>query len=149
MKKLFITLTLLALSSCTTLSKKECENITWQNEGYKAAIAGERAGDRVNSFKRLCTEKHKVEINSENFISGYKQGLEKYCSKSNLYEKGLKGESYKGICDATATPEVKTSFADGRVKYLEQRVSDLEYEVQRLNSANSDLQSKVNSCNPL
>lgn len=149
MKILFYGILLLSLSSCSTLSKKECEDITWQNEGYKSALKGERAGSEISRFKKLCTDEHNVAINSDNFTSGYKQGLEKYCSKSNLYEKGLNGEEYQGICDATAAPEVKTSFVDGRVKFLEKRVSDLEYEIYRLKNANSDLESKINSCSHL
>lgn len=146
MKKLVLVLSLLALSSCASLSKEDCESINWKNQGYTAAAKGERPTECISRFKKQCTDEYNVKINNNEFVDGYKQGLQVYCSKSNLYQKGLSGDEYKGICDSTATPEVAASFTSGRVKFLENEVSDLEDQVRRLKSEVNDLQSKVNNC---
>lgn len=141
--KYFLYLYFIFLVSCSTFSKEECETMNWEKEGYKAALNGQSAGQQARYFQKVCNSKYQVPINGDNFAKGYEQGLKKYCSTSNLYQSGLRGDDYKGICK---DPEVGVSYSNGKIKFLEGKISDLEDEVTQLKRENSDLQSKVSSC---
>jgi Protein of unknown function (DUF2799) len=148
--KYFFSLSILLLSSCSTFSKSDCESMNWQNEGYKAGSNGETAGQQAKFFQKECTVEHQVPVNIEKFSKGYEQGLKSYCSTSNLYQKGLNGDSYSGVCKKS---EIAASYSNGRTQFLEKKVIEQEEAIQRLKSElddlerkNSDLESKLNSC---
>ena len=155
MKIIYFALLAAVLTSCSSLSKQECESLNWNAAGYKSAMQGHPADTEIIRYKKMCVERHHTTINAEAFSKGYVDGLSEYCTDENLFKKGSSGGAYQGICDNHMNKKALTSYSNGRLLFLENTVteletdkSDLESKVKSLESQIADLESKLKSCTP-
>lgn len=134
MRYLVLFLALIA-TGCTTFSEKQCQSFQWDQVGYDGAMKGERAAEHFSYYQRHCGKEHNVQPSEEKFLSGYKKGVEKFCTPEYALAFGQYGGTYRGICPQ----KNEKAFMDNY------RAGKLEYALEK-NSQISGLESQVRSC---
>ena len=68
---------------CTTAyTKKECEDLNWQEEGFKIGTWGDpNIEDRVALFRQKCGKAYGFQLNEKLFRTGYFNGIKILLSK--------------------------------------------------------------------
>lgn len=133
------------LSACSTYSKKQCESMNWKAEGYKSALRGETAQEGYDYFVGTCGKDHGIKPTAEEFKLGYKDGLAAFCTPEAMLQFAQRGGVYRNICPAVAQEELTKNYQSGRLKFLENKVSELESEVSRLKGKLSDAENTIDA----
>lgn len=101
----------LALSSCATLSKEQCVMGNWQAIGYNDGVAG-YSSERLASHTKACA-KANISPDYQAWERGRQQGLKQYCTPSNAYAVGRKGQQLNSVCPSAMLPELRSSYTQG------------------------------------
>ncbi|MFS2176709.1 gas vesicle protein [Rhizobium pisi] len=126
----------LFLTSCYTISKKECLAGDWKGIGFTDGFNGYQPQARFEGHIKSC-KRVKVVPNLTLWNQGYKKGLLRYCTGwSGLWE-GQHGYSYNGLCPPKTEAEFLRGHEVGYRQYslkskLEQLEDDYEDEEKRL-----------------
>jgi len=99
-----LALTAIVLSSCMTMSKKQCRTTEWQLQGVNDALRG-RPHSRFDQHVKTC-KRADIVPDRDAWLVGHKQGARRYCQPSNAYEVGQRGRTYYNICE----PDQHTIF---------------------------------------
>lgn len=133
MRYILAIVTLFLLTSCSTLSKEECEQGNWRGIGHKDAIEG-KAKTVFNRHQSACGEVG-IQVNRAEYMEGYKKGLEDFCKPKYAYEFGLNGGLYRETCPLDKVMAFKSAYNKGReVHALKNELSSLNNEIDRLNN---------------
>ena len=97
---LSIFLTLLLLSSCSSVSKKDCSHLDWHEQGIKDGEEGRRSTYFLQHALK-CIESP----DNDQYVSGRNEGLKFFCTRYGGFQEGLKGMSYLGQCGAFKTED--------------------------------------------
>ncbi|EJZ19561.1 DUF2799 domain-containing protein [Rhizobium sp. Pop5] len=98
----------LFLTSCYTISKKDCLAGDWKGIGFTDGFNGYQPQERFEGHIKSC-KRVKVVPNLSLWNQGYKKGLLRYCTAwSGLWE-GQHGHSYNGLCP----PKTEAQFLRG------------------------------------
>ena len=101
---------LFIVSGCSSLSKEDCVGTNWQKKGYKDGTLGVDS-IKLEDYKTDCAE-HGLKVNSEQYMSGHKQGLVYFCTYKNGLDSGLAGEDFSPICNSVDL-SFKKGFEEG------------------------------------
>lgn len=96
---LFLSILTLALGGCAVMSKTDCLQGNWRDAGINDAQRGYPSSERLGSRTRVCA-KHGAAANNEEYLIGYKAGLQRYCRPEQGFFAGIENQSYRGICPA-------------------------------------------------
>ncbi len=99
------------LSSCATLSKEECSIGNWQTIGYNDGVAGYYA-DRLASHAKACA-KVGVTPDYQAWERGRTLGLKQYCTVSNAYNIGRRGQRLNSVCPTDSLDKLQLSNQQG------------------------------------
>jgi hypothetical protein len=137
-----VTLILVALSGCATMSKDECLTVDWRTVGFEDGVAG-YSGDRIGQHRKACAE-YGVTPDLTAYQTGRAEGLREYCVPANGFRVGSQGGGYAGICPADLEPPFSEAYESGRQLYtLESRLSSVARELDEkrsdLRNAESDI----------
>lgn len=156
---LFIS-TLVFISSCSTLSEKECKSGDWKSIGYNDGKNG-YANDRLASHNKACSE-YGITINSKLYNQGRAAGLKIYCVPENGYRLGESGRSYHNVCESKSFNEnyrlgKKVNSLNNESKKLDKEINGLEEQIRNISSASDEKlrlegeiranQNRINSLN--
>jgi hypothetical protein len=106
------------------MSREECEVVDWRALGYEDGVKGWSEA-RIGDHRKACA-KHGIGLDLDAYRSGWREGVQSYCSPGNGYKLGRRGQRYSGVCPGELEPAFLTAFRDGRELY------DQEAEVRRL-----------------
>ena len=106
---------LLLLSSCATLSKEECLIGNWQTIGYNDGVAG-HGPERLASHTKACA-KANIAPDYKTWERGRLIGLEKYCTVSNAYNLGRRGQTLNSVGPVAMTTSLHNSHQQGQEYY--------------------------------
>lgn len=101
----------LLFSSCSTMSKRECQAGEWQKAGYSDARKG-FAASRFSKHAKACA-KHAIASDENLYTQGYSKGLKEYCRPEIGLIKGREIQDYLGICPVDLEPEFLQGYFDG------------------------------------
>ena len=73
------------ISSCATMTPKECKNANWKDIGYKDGSQGEPV--RLSKHTNAC-KKINIKPNKKRYMSGYRKGEKIYCTYDNGFKNG-------------------------------------------------------------
>lgn len=124
---IWITLAIVGLSGCATMSGDECAMSDWQAVGYEDGVRG-YTGDRIGQYRKACA-KHGVTPDLSSYQQGREQGLVEYCQPGRGFNVGSSGNRYHGVCRADLEPGFLEAYNAGYHLYT------LHSNVNRANSA--------------
>ena len=98
--KIIVSLTLLLLlTACTTISKTDCLERDWQQQGFDDGSEGVAAA-QVESYAESCS-RHDVQFDRDVYLEGHAGGIRLFCEPDSAFEKGERGYRYAmGLCPA-------------------------------------------------
>ncbi len=94
------------LSACAVVSTIECPDTDWRIKGVIAGTSGLSVDEAQDNFERCGVGLQSVR---NEYIKGYNEGIESYCTKTRGFNIGLQGDTYHGICPE----ELEESFLVG------------------------------------
>jgi hypothetical protein len=126
---------LMVQSGCASLGKEECLNADWRTIGYEDGTRG-YSGSRIASHRKACA-KHGVTPDLDKYEEGRLLGLREYCTKSNGYRLGTRGNTYNGVCPPDLAPAFNRAMQEGRKLYVLKR--EAQQQKRELQKAYKDL----------
>jgi hypothetical protein len=134
------------LVGCSSLSKEDCEQMNWQSAGKETALKGESLNSKKLYFEKECAIDNSVKVDSQKLSTGYNEGLNLFCKPDAIYDYGKNGSEYIGICEKFNNSLLTEKYKDGRIHFLEKKVSQLEGQNSTLESEVSSLQNQLTNC---
>ena len=126
-----VSLAVLMLSGCASMSGDECATSDWQAIGFEDGSRGYSA-DRLGNHRKACA-KHGVTPDFQAYQAGHDQGLNSFCQPSRGFSLGSNGGSYNGVCAAHREGDFVDAYNSGYHLYNLR---------SRVNSANSQINYK-------
>ncbi|RDX38205.1 DUF2799 domain-containing protein [Kangiella sp. HD9-110m-PIT-SAG07] len=111
------------MSGCATLSETECISGNWEQIGYQDGKSG-RDKDYILNHESSCIE-YGVELDRLAYEQGRQDGLQRYCTSSNGYNRGVRGNHPNLSCHEQQFPQ----YYDGLLQGLEVRFDDIQHEL--------------------
>jgi hypothetical protein len=128
---LMLSLGMIALSGCASMSADECATSDWTAVGYEDGSRGYNS-DRFGNHRKACA-KHGVTPDFQAYQGGRTDGLVEFCQPSRGYILGANGGRYNGVCATNLEDDFLDAYRVGQQLYtLKSNVS----------SANSQIYSK-------
>ncbi|MBD8891552.1 DUF2799 domain-containing protein [Labrenzia suaedae] len=128
----------LLLAGCETVSKEQCAAGDWVALGKADGANGYQAS-RLADIVKDCG-RYGVTPDTDQYMSGWNQGVQIYCTPMNGYNAGRQGKSASPVCP----PQMAGSFeyahslgkriwqARSKVEEQERRVRDIDNRMSRL-----------------
>ncbi len=136
--KLCISLLVVGLGGCASMSADECANSDWTAVGFEDGARG-YTSDRFSNRRKACA-KHGVTADFQAYQTGRNQGLQEFCQPARGYNFGVNGGRYNGVCAAEYEPDFLDAYHAGyqlhtlrsNVADANSRIHDKEYELERI-----------------
>ncbi len=145
MKKVALIILACSLSSCATMSSKECKTANWKSVGFSDASKGRPV--QLSDHRDACAEVQ-VKPNSVLYMSGYNAGSRQFCNYQSGLRFGKKGRSASNICSsAPQRNEFFRGYDKGkRIYTIDKKISRKENERRNVEKKIRDVQKgKVKS----
>ena len=110
------------LTSCATLSEKECRTADWQEIGLRDGQNGmprTRAADHAAACSKVG-----ITMNDSLYFSARADGLRQYCTPQNGLNVGLAGQRYQGVCPGSSEPAFLDQYRPAYEIYGQRRELD-------------------------
>lgn len=128
-----LSLTVLGVGGCASMSSDECAMSDWTAVGYEDGSRG-YTSDRFSSRRKACA-KHGITADFQAYQQGRSQGLVEFCQPGRGFSYGANGGSYNGVCAADLEPEFLDAYRAGNKLYTLRSY---------VNSANSQIYVREN-----
>ena len=114
---LFTTLALF-LVACgkQVMTTAECEQADWYAIGKRDASAG-ASYERIGEYATVC-KSVKVVPNKDEYVRGYKEGADIYCTHDNGYQRGKQGGQPFEMCERGS--DYNVGYNKGIKEYAEE-----------------------------
>ncbi|CAN5656051.1 hypothetical protein BH10BDE1_BH10BDE1_26920 [soil metagenome] len=113
-----LTILLIAQTGCSSYFKRQdCEATNWYEYGKKVALTGRRlSGDQfVVDCRRV-----EAEIREADLDRGFKEGMDRYCDASQVFNLGKSGEFFSAeMCDGANLRQLQERHKVGVVEYCQ------------------------------
>lgn len=128
---IMISLGLLLLGGCASMSADECATSDWSAIGFEDGSRG-YTSDHFGNHRKACA-KHGITPDFQAYQQGRTDGLVEFCQPSRGYNFGAAGGHYNGVCAIDLEPDFLDAYLAG------QQLFSLRANV---NSANSQIYAK-------
>lgn len=120
----WLSVSLLTLSACSSISKEECQIGDWYSLGVNDGKAGELSS-KFRDYQKDCG-KHGVAPDFKAYTEGHSQGLVFYCDFPHGEAHGRSGADYNTACTGKLEPAFRSGYQQGHRWYLaKKRVDDI------------------------
>jgi hypothetical protein len=116
----------LVLAGCAGMNESECLTADWQMIGFEDGSVG-RSQSNIGEYRKACAD-HGVTPSLARYQQGYAEGVRNYCTRSNGFDQGKRGATYRGICPHDMEADFAEAYGLGRDYHV------LSSEVTSLNS---------------
>jgi hypothetical protein len=106
------------LAGCATLSESQCAANDWQTVGYSDGVSGQDSS-RLLKHQNACM-KHGVTPDRMAYMTGWEEGVVRYCTPDNGFQQGQRGSSYRNVCPSGLEPGFHEAYLAGRELHLAQ-----------------------------
>lgn len=131
LKIFWLSLALVGLNGCASMSGDECMTSDWSAIGYEDGSRG-YTDDRLAKHRKACA-KHGITPDFAAYQSGRDRGLVQYCQPGRGFNVGANGGQYYGVCRVDLEADFLDAYNAGyHLHTLRSNVS----------SANSQIYSK-------
>ena len=128
-----MSLLVLGLGGCASMSSDECAMSDWSAVGYEDGSRG-YTSDRFSSRRKACA-KHGISADFQAYQQGRSEGLVEFCQPGRGFSYGANGGSYNGVCAADLEPQFLDAYRAGNKLYTLRSY---------VNSANSQIRAREN-----
>lgn len=89
------------INSCTSISKEECLEKNWTDEGKRTALKNIEPNKVKEEFRQMCTNAYDVKVDFIQFDRGYSEGKKIYCNDTHPVSiaKNFQDYSFPDDCD--------------------------------------------------
>lgn len=127
----------LTLGACASMSPQECRTADWQERGLRDGLEGQPRS-QFSSHVEACAEAG-VKPDRERYMSGYLQGLERFCTPRSGADFGERGRYYShGTCPTALEPDFEREYRRGRAVYDARQELDRVLDRQRARQRDFD-----------
>jgi len=128
---ILLSLLVIGLAGCATMSSDECTTSDWTAVGYEDGSRG-YTSERFSKHRKACA-KHGITADFQAYQQGRSQGLVEFCQPGRGFNLGANGGQYNGVCSV----ELEADFLDAY------RVGQQLYKLRsNVSSANSQINYK-------
>lgn len=117
------------LSACSLVSQSECLDSDWRINGVTAGSQGLTEYAARRNFESCGT--NALQSDRNEYIAGYLEGIQTYCTKASGFQAGLEGFLYKDVCPE----DVEESFLIGYLAGSELFLADYDLRTAKINFA--------------
>lgn len=139
MNKITLLLPLILLSSCSVLSKKDCQSMDWFEGGRIDGSQGQDSYKFVK-YSEACL-KHGISVDHAKYAEGRQAGLSVFCTYQNGLRNGKNGKNYQNVCPK----HLETGFLKGY--NLGKREHEFESKKRDLDRRERELQRREQELN--
>lgn len=102
----------IGLTGCASYFKrKECEKTNWYQHGHNVAMSGKRLD--ADDFVKQC-QKVEAKMSHTELDTGFKAGMQKYCTGDNVYLVGKAGKPFSyDMCDGESGKKMRARYTEG------------------------------------
>lgn len=143
MRNLMYVCLVLVISGCATLSKSECYSANWYMIGMEDGVSG-KSTSSIGKHRKACA-KYNVMPDLDEYLSGHKEGVHQYCTKTNGFESGQRGNKYHNVCPAEVQDEFMEGYQLGRKLFnMRQEIERTSRRVKTERNKLRDLKDEIN-----
>ena len=140
MRLLFLSAPLLLLAACATLSENECRAGNWHAIGIEDGANG-RSEDFILQHAKACNE-YGIRPNKTEWLKGRAEGLPLYCTPSNAFREGRRGQHLSPVCPEVSQASLLRANERGlHVNRIEQEIREIENRIRSINAEIASLPS--------
>lgn len=133
MRYLFLLTAALFLSACATLNEDQCRAGNWFDIGVRDGSNG-RSSDFIFEHAKACNE-FGIAPRAAPWRKGRIEGLKQYCTVSNAYRIGQRGQHLNPVCTGDNLLRLERANDRGlRWHDIQRRIRDAEREISEINS---------------
>ncbi|MCH8867307.1 MAG: DUF2799 domain-containing protein [Proteobacteria bacterium] len=110
-----VSLLILGITGCATMSGDECATSDWSAVGYEDGARG-LTTERFSKHRKACA-KHGITADFQSYQQGRSQGLVEFCQPGRGFNLGANGGRYNGVCAADLEPEFLDAYRAGQQLY--------------------------------
>ena len=110
-----LSLVILALGGCASMSSDECTASDWSAVGYEDGSRG-YTSDRFGNHRKACA-KHGITADFGAYQQGRTAGLVEFCQPARGFNLGASGGHYNGVCNVDLEPQFLDAYRAGQQLY--------------------------------
>ncbi|MBI5558863.1 MAG: DUF2799 domain-containing protein [Deltaproteobacteria bacterium] len=130
-KKKIISIALLFLTGCATLSENDCRTGDWYGVGLRDGADGLPLS-RLVEHHDACGE-YGIAINGDEYRAGRERGLRQFCTAENGARFGRQGGVYANVCPEESEENFLRAYKIGhRIWQLEQEITSLDARIEEI-----------------
>ena len=130
---IFSFISLLLFSGCagigSKLSEEQCAMVDWRQLGFNEGEAGRAQRNLAREIK-TCNN-HGIEIDTSQYVTGWNDGISRYCVTENGYNLGRINKKFPNVCPDSLQMEFRNAYDRGFTNY--RRVKELKKLVKYIN----------------
>jgi hypothetical protein len=137
-----LSLWIIALSGCASMSGDECATSDWSAVGYEDGSRG-YTSERFSNYRKDCA-KHDITPDFQAYQKGRTDGLVEFCQPSRGFNLGASGSRYNGVCAANLEPDFLDAYRVGEQLYtLRSNVSSANSQIYAKQSEIEDIERYI------
>lgn len=120
-------LALSLMNGCSTMTKESCQEQDWQLYASQKFSNSPSSFNSINAAAHDACKEHQITPDLEQLKLGYMQGVRSYCTKRNIWEQTLKGETVNiSYCPSSMRKDLQQVLTSAKdVHALEQLEEEL------------------------
>jgi len=128
------------LSACQTMSAEECKVADWRALGFSDGAGG---NFQFQSRQEDCARRG-FAADLDAYRVGNAEGIRRYCTPYNGFQRGLAGTNYSGFCPPDLNEDFSMAHADGyRAYQVNYALQQAEGERNRLEGRRNTIDSDI------
>ena len=139
---ILLSLLVIGLAGCATMSSDECATSDWTAVGYEDGSRG-YTSERFSKHRKACA-KHGVTADFQAYQQGRSQGLVEFCQPGRGFNLGANGGQYKGVCSVELEADFLDAYRVGQQLYkLRSNVSSANSQINYKKQELEDIEGQI------
>ena len=139
---ILLSLLVIGLAGCATMSGDECATSDWTAVGYEDGSRG-YTSERFGKHRKACA-KHGITADFEAYQQGRSQGLVEFCQPGRGFNLGVNGGQYNGVCSVELEADFLDAYRVGQQLYtLRSKVSSANTQIYNKKHELEDIEDQI------
>ncbi len=139
---ILLSLLVIGLAGCATMSGDECATSDWTAVGYEDGSRG-YTSERFGKHRKACA-KHGITADFEAYQQGRGQGLVEFCQPGRGFNLGVNGGQYNGVCSVELEADFLDAYRVGQQLYtLRSKVSSANTQIHNKKYELEDIEDQI------